>query len=76
MADTPSRRLLYIVLIGLAAIVPLLINRYSGPLFALASVACVILYIGSDRQERQQSNRRGFPVILIPPTDKAKPVDE
>jgi hypothetical protein len=61
MTDPPHKRLLYIALIGVASIVPLVVNRDYGGLFALVSVGCVTLFIRSDRQE---AIRPGFPVLL------------
>ena len=59
--DPSHKRLLYIALIGVASIVPLVLNRDYGGVFALVSVGCVALFIRSDRQELI---RPGFPVIL------------
>ena len=59
MADPPHKRLLYLSLIGVAAIVPLTVNPIYGGPFSLLSVLCVGLFIRSDRRRTKQP---GFPV--------------
>lgn len=60
MADPPKKRLLYIALIGLGAVLPLAMNPEYGGVFSLASLACVMAFIQSDRQR----DLPGFPVIF------------
>lgn len=63
MADPPSRRLLYIGLIGWAAVVPLALAGLDyGPFFSFVTLMFVMLFIRSDR--RRQAGVRGFPVIF------------
>jgi hypothetical protein len=65
--DPPEKRLLYIALIGFAAILPLAMNRHYGAIFSLAAVACVIAFIRSDRKRGQA--QQGFPVVLKDASD-------
>lgn len=62
MADEPQKRLPYIALIGIAAIVPLAINRDFGGLFSALSLMAVAFFIHSDRARARA--RPGFPVIM------------
>ena len=62
LPDPPEKRLLYIALIGFAAIVPLAINRPYGAVLSFAGLTCVILFIRSERKRRRE--QRGFPVVL------------
>jgi hypothetical protein len=64
MPDPPEKRLLYVALIGMGAILPLAINRDFGAPFSLVSILCVVLFIQSDR--KRTSARPGFPVIFKP----------
>ena len=68
MPDPPEKRLLYVALIGVGAILPFAINRDFGAPFSLVSILCVALFIRSDR--KRTSARPGFPVIF-----KAAPQD-
>ena len=62
MPDPPEKRLLYVALIGMGAILLLAINRDFGAPFSLVSILCVALFIRSDR--KRTSARPGFPVIF------------
>ena len=74
MSDRPGDRLLYISLIGVAAIVPLLVNRDYGGLFSLVGVLCAALFIRSDRMRRHA--RRGFTPIQKTDRDLPARADE
>lgn len=56
-----EKRLIYICLLGMAAIFPIVINPYEGPYISLAAIFFVLLYIRSDRKKTQ--DQPGFPVI-------------
>lgn len=79
MPDSREKRLLYIALLGGAAAFPLAINPHYGGLFSLMGVACVAVFIASDRR-RNASVGTGFPVILNTPregtADDAKAADD
>lgn len=60
MADAPAKRLLYIVLIGAAALPLAIGNREVGPILSFVAIVCVILFIWSDRKREA---RPGFPVV-------------
>jgi hypothetical protein len=60
--DRPQeKRIIYICLLGMAAIFPIAINPSEGPYISLAAIFFVLLYIRSDRKKVE--DRRGFPVI-------------
>ena len=57
-----EKRIVYICLLGLAAIGPIIINPWEGPYLSLICIFFVVLYIRSD-QKKSKDKQPGFPVV-------------
>ena len=62
MERQQEKRIVYICLLGAAAIFPIAINPWQGPYLALVAIFFVVLYIRSD-QKKMKEEQRGFPII-------------
>jgi hypothetical protein len=65
-----EKRILYICLLGFAAILPVAINPRYGPYLSLIAIVFVIFYIRSD--QKRTNEHRGFPVITNEQSDKTQ----